>query len=143
MRKASTRQSNLQLGSYRKSISVACVHATRMLNVSGTRPNHPIDGNALLLPYPLPRPPKIINPSETPGLKRAAPDEDDEDIEIAEPPSKRMKMNGTSAASALPASVTVPVTPSKKRKLDEDGILLLESKDEVLEDDAVEVIELD
>ena len=97
-----------------------------------------------MLPYPLPRPPKILKPTETPGLKRAAPDEADDDIEISEPPAKRAKTNGTDVASALPASVTVPVTPRKKRKLDEDGILLLESKDERVEDDdEVEVIELD
>ena len=88
-----------------------------------------------MLPYPLPLPPKLTK-LETLTLKRAAPD-DDGDIEMTEPPSKRVRTNGDGP------SVTVPVSPSKKRKLDEDGILLLESKDEKLEDDAVEVIELD
>ncbi|GJE92396.1 ubiquitin-activating enzyme E1-like protein [Phanerochaete sordida] len=120
-------------------------YATIQVAIGQLPPNHPIDGNALMLPYPLPRPPRIVKPKETPGLKRAAPDEDDDDdIVIEEPPAKRMRPNPVDASNALPASVTVPVTPSKKRKLDEDGILLLETKDEVIEDDdAVEVIELD
>lgn len=98
-----------------------------------------------MLPYPLPRPSRTVKPKETPSLKRAAPDNGDEDdIMVEEPPAKKPRMSPTHTASTLPASVAVPVTPSKKRKLDEDGILLLESKDEMVEDDdAVEVIELD
>lgn len=88
-----------------------------------------------MLPYPLPLPPKLGKPA-TPSLKRSAPD-DDGDIEMTEPPNKRARTNGDGP------SVAVPVSPSKKRKLDEDGILLLETKDEQLDDDAVEVIELD
>ncbi|EKM53222.1 uncharacterized protein PHACADRAFT_175614 [Phanerochaete carnosa HHB-10118-sp] len=120
-------------------------YATIQVAIGQLPPNHPIDGNTLMLPYPLPRPPRIVKPTETPGLKRAAPDDEEEDDIIVDvPPAKRMRTNPTDTANTLPASVTVPVTPSKKRKLDEDGILLLESKDEVVEDDdAVEVIELD
>ena len=89
-----------------------------------------------MLPYPLPLPPKTVKIPTTPSLKRSAPD-DDGDIEMTEPPAKRVRSNGDAP------SVAAPVSPSKKRKLDEDGILLLESKDEKLDDDAVEVIELD
>ena len=89
-----------------------------------------------MLPYPLPLPPKLVKAPPA-SLKRSAPD-DDGDIEMSDqPPNKRARTNGDAP------SVVDPVSPRKKRKLDEDGILLLESKDEKLDDDAVEVIELD
>ena len=63
--------------------------------------------------------------------KRSAPD----DEVVEQPPAKRVR----TAASIVPST---PVTPSKKSKLDEDGILLLETADEKVEAD-VDVIEID
>ncbi|OCH85042.1 hypothetical protein OBBRIDRAFT_785397 [Obba rivulosa] len=113
--------------------------------------NHPVDGPALILPAPLPKPPRKPKPStptsapvEPPtSVKRPAPDDDDDIVPLAKRPrtnddivslAKRSRTNGDLDKSDL-------VTPSKKRKLDEDGLLLLETADETLED--VEVIEIE
>ena len=90
-----------------------------------------------MLPKPLPMPPKVAKESEATAQKRAAPDDDDEVVE--EPPAKRPRTNGAGSVS-LP---NVPFSPSKKRKLDEDGILLLETADEKVDGNTVDVIEID
>lgn len=78
-----------------------------------------------MLPYPLPLPPKLVKQPES--LKRPAPEED----EVMEPPAKRVRTNGV-----LP---DVLASPSKKRKLEEDGIIMLETANEALEDDIIEL----
>lgn len=100
------------------------------------RPNHPVDGPALILPSPLPKPgkkekprpatPTPIPPSST--KKRPAPD----DVPDGEEPSaKRAK---TSAVS---------FTPSKKRKLEEDGLIVLYDAEETIEEADPDIIEID
>jgi len=93
-------------------------------------PNHPADGPALILPSPLPTPtrkPKLAMPSTPPptGTKRSAPDDDE-----LEPAAKRIKTNG-----AVP--VPLPFTPSKKKRLEDDGLIMLDALDEPLEDDVI------
>lgn len=100
-------------------------YGTIQVAIGVLSPNHPIDGNALMLPYPLPLPPKLVKQPES--LKRPAPEED----EIMEPPAKRVRTNGI-----LP---DVLASPSKKRKLEEDGIVMLETANEALEDDVIEL----
>ena len=93
----------------------------------GHTPNEP----HLILPDPLPVPPKKVKPStpapETPptSLKRSAPDDDGIE-EITPPAAKR-------------ARTDVLASPSKKRRLEEDGLLLLESKDDKIEDEVIMV----
>jgi ubiquitin-like 1-activating enzyme E1 B len=85
-----------------------------------------------VLPDPLPLPPKVVKAPEISAQKRAAPD----DEEVAEePPVKRARTNGFTMSNVL-------VSPSKKRKLDEDGILLLEAPNEKV-DVNIDVIEID
>ncbi|KAA1477921.1 hypothetical protein DENSPDRAFT_809164 [Dentipellis sp. KUC8613] len=99
-------------------------------------PNHSIDAPAYILPSPLPKPAKKVKrpppaPSTPPppasgSLKRSAPVDDDI---VEQPPAKRTKTvetNGTAAS----------YSPSKKRKLDEDGLVMLE-QDEKMDDDVI------
>ncbi|KAJ7510269.1 hypothetical protein B0H11DRAFT_1181473 [Mycena galericulata] len=102
--------------------------------------DHPADAPPFILPDPLPRPPRKVKAPppmpETPirvPLKRAfAPDEvggaGDDDIIDLEPTPKRPRLAETEIKS-----------PSKKRKLEEDGLILMESKDDVLDDDVIEI----
>ena len=95
----------------------------------GSRPNHSAD-DQLILPRPLPQPPKLAKPEEPTAHKRAAPD----DEVIEEPPAKRVRMNGSTPSGTQ-------LSPSKKHKLDEDGILLLDSADGKADD--IDIIEID
>jgi ubiquitin-like 1-activating enzyme E1 B len=85
------------------------------------RPNHPVDDPAMILPDPLPEPakrPKLVisQPSSRPSTplrvqKRPAPDNVDE-----VQPAKR-------------ARIAIPLhnhSPSKSRRLEEDGLILLD-----------------
>ncbi|KZP05062.1 hypothetical protein FIBSPDRAFT_967619 [Athelia psychrophila] len=101
-------------------------------------PNHPVDAPAFILPSPLPLPPRKERRATPPppcdpatSKKRNAPD-DDEIIEV-EPSSKRAKTNGNGpSAPAL-------TSPSKKRRLEEDGLLLMDSITDQLRDDVIEI----
>ena len=101
-----------------------------MTCIDSRRPHHPADGPALILQSTLPVPPrkpKPVAPSTPPqkGTKRSAPDDDD-----VEPLAKRQKTNG---AAPLPP----PFTPSKKKRLEDDGLIMLDNPDETLEDDVI------
>ncbi|KAI0353339.1 hypothetical protein OH77DRAFT_1407125 [Trametes cingulata] len=117
--------------------------ATIQVAIGALPPNHPSDGPALILPSPLPKPPRREKPRPaTPppapppvlaGKKRAAPD-DDEIQEVEEPSAKRARTAADVGG--------VPFTPSKKRRLEEDGLIMLESAEEKIEEDP-DVIEID
>ncbi|KAG2142954.1 hypothetical protein DEU56DRAFT_979414 [Suillus clintonianus] len=98
-------------------------------------PNHPSDGPAYILPSPLPSPPRLekqrSTPPPAPSRKRSAPDD-----EIAEvgPFAKRAKTDTNGATSILDIA-----SPSKRRRLEEDGLLMLSSKDDKIEDDVIEI----
>ncbi|KAJ7768457.1 hypothetical protein B0H16DRAFT_317374 [Mycena metata] len=99
---------------------------------------HPADAQPFILPNPLPRPPrkvKIAPPApETPlrvSLKRPAPGEEGDDIIDLEPTPKRQRVRGNGHGDEAIKS------PSKKRKLDEDGLILMEGKDDLLDDDII------
>ena len=98
--------------------------------IDAHRPEHPADEPALILPSTLPVPPrkpKPVVPSTPPptGTKRSAPDDD-----VVEPSAKRQKTNG-----AAPAPT--PFTPSKKKRLEDDGLIMLDNPHEALEDDVI------
>ncbi|KAI0317545.1 hypothetical protein OF83DRAFT_1283338 [Amylostereum chailletii] len=99
------------------------------LAIAPLPPNHPVDGPSMILPSPLPhpakKPPKPKPVPETPprvSLKRSAPDDDE--VELAEGPAKRLKTSG-------------PGSPNKRRKLEADGLVMLEKQDEEMEDDII------
>ncbi|CAL1710842.1 unnamed protein product [Somion occarium] len=111
-------------------------YETVQVGISALPPNHPIDKPAFILPDPLPSPPKKVKPApaapSTPppapvsSKKRPAPD--DEGV----PSAKRLRTTATAPA---------PFTPSKKKRLEDDGLILLETPDEAIDDDAVIVID--
>ncbi|KAJ7694800.1 hypothetical protein B0H17DRAFT_931436 [Mycena rosella] len=99
--------------------------------------DHPADAPPFILPDPLPRPPRRVKAPlpapETPPplpLKRRAPDDEggDDDIIDLEPTPKRPKLKAADEGIK---------SPSKKRRLDEDGLILMEGKDDVLDDDII------
>ncbi|KAJ7248243.1 hypothetical protein B0H12DRAFT_723269 [Mycena haematopus] len=101
--------------------------------------DHPANAPPFILPDSLPRPPRKVKvPPPMPvtpvrlSLKRGAPDDDggDEIIDL-EPTPKRPRLK-TGADEVIKS-------PSKKRKLDEDGLILMETKDDKLEDDVIEI----
>ncbi len=105
------------------------------------RPNHPYDAPAIILPSPLPQPPRKVKPrAPTPttpvsSKKRPAPD----DIEEIDPSvAKRAK---TATGNAIGKNA-VPFTPSKKPRLEEDGLIMLDRAEEKIEEDP-DVIEID
>lgn len=69
-----------------------------------------------------------------PSRKRTAPDDDDI-AEIELPVAKRSRTNGA-------PSTALPESPSKKRKLEEDGWVLLNSVNDKIDKDD-DVIEID
>ncbi|KAI0056334.1 hypothetical protein BV25DRAFT_1872803 [Artomyces pyxidatus] len=108
-------------------------YETISLAIALLPPNHPIDGPSFILPAPLPKPAKKTKaapprPSTPPAsLKRPAPADDD----IVEQPAKRSR-TGVAVDNAM-------YSPSKKRRLEDDGLVLLESRDEKMEDDIIEI----
>ncbi|KAL0959328.1 hypothetical protein HGRIS_014589 [Hohenbuehelia grisea] len=111
-------------------------------------PNHPIDAPPFILPDPLPKParkatpPPPATPPPAAGLKRSAP-HDDDGIEEVEPSAKRTKTaTDTETPSAPSNPFAAPLSsPSKRRRLEEDGLVLMEDKHDKLEDE--DVIEID
>ena len=100
------------------------------------RPDHPADAPPFVLPSPLPQPPRKVKPMAplpvTPrrtSVKRSAPVDDDDILEF-EPSAKRVKPT---------VQADVISSPSKKRRLEEDGLILMEGANDKLEDDVIEI----
>ncbi|KAG6333441.1 hypothetical protein ID866_5643 [Astraeus odoratus] len=97
--------------------------------------NHPANGPSLVLPSPLPKPPytpHFSTPTSAPSRKRSAPDDDDDGIVELGPLTKRPKTNGTGSTSELGS-------PSKKRRLEEDGLVMLSNATDKMDDDVIEI----
>ena len=85
----------------------------------------------MILPTTLPKPPFTLRPSTpsvAPSRKRSAPDDDIAEVDA--PSAKRIKTDGATVGS-----------PSKRKRLEEEGLVLLESATDRMED--VDVIEID
>ena len=105
-------------------------------NLSRIRPDYPVDGLAMILPSPLPEPskrakpviPQASSPPSTPlrGQKRPAPDSMDEAQS-----TKRAR-----TATSLPNH-----SPSASRRLEEDGLILLDRNGPMDQDVDIVVIE--
>jgi ubiquitin-like 1-activating enzyme E1 B len=103
------------------------------------RKNYPRDAPPFILPSPLPKPSKLkMAPQqpETPprvNLKRGLRVDDDEIIDLAPTPKRpRVNTNVNGAPSVGPS-------PSKKRRLEEDGLILMEGANDQLADDIIEI----
>lgn len=93
------------------------------------RPNHPAGEQPFILPDPLPDPPRQDRRSTppSPSTPRKRP------LDAAEgelPPKKRVK------GDMAPASILS--SPSKKRRLEEDGLLILEDPTENIDADVTD-----
>lgn len=104
------------------------------------RHNYPKDAPPFILPSPLPKPtkkPKIAPPPpETPprvNLKRGLPVDDGEIIDLI-PTPKRPRVNPN-----VNGTRSVGPSPSKQRKLEEDGLVLMEGANDELGDDIIEI----
>ncbi|KAH9896598.1 hypothetical protein C8Q73DRAFT_416350 [Cubamyces lactineus] len=117
-------------------------YATIQVAIGILPPDHPADGSTLILPSPLPTPPRrekprIATPTPPPpppvtaGKKRAAPDDDIEEVDA--PSAKRARTMGGQT----------PITPSKKRRLEEDGLIMLDNANETIEEEDPDVIVID
>ncbi|PIL27288.1 hypothetical protein GSI_10435 [Ganoderma sinense ZZ0214-1] len=117
-------------------------YATIQVAIGVLPPNHPVDAPAFILPSPLPQPPRKEKPRPatpappTPPVSKKRPAPDDDIQELEGPSAKRARVDGVEATGAL------PFTPSKKRRLEEDGLILLDSAEEKIEEDP-DVIEID
>ena len=104
------------------------------------RKNYPRDAPPFILPSPLPKPSKKLKtappPPETPprvNLKRGLRVDDDEIIDLA-PTPKRPRVN--TSVNSVPR---VGSSQSKKRRLEEDGLVLMEGANDQLADDVIEI----
>ncbi|KAI0262614.1 hypothetical protein BC834DRAFT_890957 [Gloeopeniophorella convolvens] len=100
---------------------------TITLAICNLPPDHPADGPAMILPDPLPQPAQkakpIVTPSSAPSTPQRAPKRPAPDSADGEQPAKRPRTD-------IPG-----VSPSKSRKLEEDGLILLDG--EPMEEDIV------
>jgi len=110
--------------------------------LSNLPPNHSIDAPPFILPSPLPQPPlkkvKLPPPVETPprpSLKRSLPTEDENGAIDFEPTPKRARTKTKIDTQTIGETAS----PSKRRKLEEDGFLLVEGASDVLDDDVIEI----
>ncbi|KAF8650727.1 hypothetical protein AX16_005100 [Volvariella volvacea WC 439] len=109
--------------------------ATISVSITDLPPNHPIDAPPFILPSPVPKPPAKVKPAvrepspPRPAVKRAHPD--DEITEI-EPAAKRVRQSGADDDLA---------SPSKKRRLEEDGLVMMGDANDMLEDEDVIIID--
>ncbi|TFK24020.1 hypothetical protein FA15DRAFT_669985 [Coprinopsis marcescibilis] len=113
-------------------------------------PNHPSDAPALILPSVVPKPGKKVKPPppspETPKKdtgKRALPVEDENGIIDLAPTPKKPKYNVGARANGGSSTNSVVLlgkrkaedepSPSKKRKLEEDGLVVMDGKEDDVE----------
>ncbi|KAF8627719.1 hypothetical protein AX15_004277 [Amanita polypyramis BW_CC] len=111
--------------------------------------NHPIHAPPYILPSPLPKPSKKVKrppPVETPprkSLKRPLPIEDDHGVIELEPTPKRARtktnLNSRNSGESLEKGSLPTGSPSKRRRLDEDGFLLIDGKNDMMEDEIIEI----
>ncbi|KAG6861181.1 hypothetical protein C0995_002988 [Termitomyces sp. Mi166 len=109
---------------------------TITIGLSVLPPNHPIDAPPYVLPSPLPQPtkkqklPSAEPSSATPqhiSKKRSLPIDMESDIIDLAPTPKRLKPNPNGAAKGQES-------PSKRRKLEEEGVILVDGPGELVDD---------
>jgi len=109
------------------------------MTVFTSRPNHPADASPFILPSPLPRPSrkeKIVPIPETPerkSAKRPLPVELEDGVLDLAPTPKKPKVNGHGATSNGKRKFEDAPSPSKRRRLEADGLVEMDGPDEVLD----------
>ena len=108
-------------------------------------PNHPITEPPFILPSPLPRPVPKVKPLPAPmtpprtSTKRPLPLELADGVLDLDPTPKKPKLAAGVAAGKNKRSFEDNPSPSKRRRLEDDGLVLMDGPDEVL--DSGDVIE--
>ena len=111
-------------------MSVRCSEFLQKTKCLHHRPNHPVEESSYILPNPLPIAPKRAKPPalppSTPARKRPL------DLEAEDMPPKKRTKNGAISDANL-------TSPSKKRRLEEDGLLIVDDPTEDINvEDAIE-----
>ncbi|KXN89035.1 Ubiquitin-activating enzyme E1-like protein [Leucoagaricus sp. SymC.cos] len=119
--------------------------ATIAVNLCSLPPNHPIDAPPFILPDPLPQPPirtkpkAPVEPSTPPRPMQENPQDENGIIEI-DPTPRRPSRPLTTAATRVNRKrehSVVQQSPSKKRRLDEDGLVVLDGANDEMMDDVI------
>jgi ubiquitin-like 1-activating enzyme E1 B len=124
-----------RIGSF--AVSSLSVSIDLELNRSLGSPNHPISDAPFILPSPLPRPVPKVKPPPAPvtpprtSTKRPLPLELADGVLDLDPTPKKRKFEDHPS-------------PSKRRRLEDEGLVLMDGPDEVLDTgDVMEVLEED
>ena len=109
-------------------------------------PNHPITEAPFMLPSPLPRPVPKVKPLPAPvtpprtSTKRPLPLELADGVLDLDPTPKRPKLAAGVVAGKSKRKLEDNPSPSKRRRLEDEGLVLMDGPDEVL--DTGEVLEV-
>lgn len=127
------------------------VKLTKPCFLGGSSPNHPIDAAPFILPDPLPKPPRRIKPAAavvvatptTPPPRSVKEKfEEDENGVIEIDPTPRRPSRSTTVSNGPKLSrkrehSIVQHSPSKKRRLAEDGLVMLDDANDQMMDDVI------
>jgi len=124
--------------------------STISLGLGVLPPNHPITEAPFILPSPLPRPdPKVklppapVTPPRT-STKRPLPLELADGVLDLDPTPKKPKLTARVVAGESKRKFEDNPSPSKRRRLEDEGLVLMDGPDEVLDTgDVMEVSERD
>lgn len=133
-----------RIGSF--AVSSLSVSIVLELNRSLGSPNHPITEAPFILPSPLPRPvPKVklppapVTPPRT-STKRPLPLELADGVLDLDPTPKKPKLAAGFVGGESKRKLEDIPSPSKRRRLEDEGLVLMDGPDEVLDTgDVVEV----
>ena len=137
-----------RIGSF--AVSSLLVSAVFELNPTSGSPNHPVTEAPFILPSPLPRPvprvklpPAPVTPPRT-STKRPLPLELADGVLDLDPTPKKPKLAVGAVAGESKRKLEDNPSPSKRRRLEDEGLVLMDGPDEVLDaGDVMEVSERD
>ncbi|KAF9067624.1 hypothetical protein BDP27DRAFT_1328434 [Rhodocollybia butyracea] len=146
---------NVSRGNFLSIVDEEGEWSTITVAIGGLPLIHPPSGPSFILPNPLPtpskkkKPPAPASPISPPAsLKRSAPDADDDDIVVldfepsanGQPPAKKQKL-GTPEPVKSSGKTKVKdseiSSPSKRRRLENDGLIMMEGVNDRLDDDII------
>jgi ubiquitin-like 1-activating enzyme E1 B len=137
-----------RIGSF--AVSSLSVSIDLELNRSLGSPNHPISDAPFILPSPLPRPVPKVKPPPAPvtpprtSTKRPLPLELADGVLDLDPTPKKPKLAAGVVAGISKRKFEDHPSPSKRRRLEDEGLVLMDGPDEVLDTgDVMEVLEED
>lgn len=120
------------------------------LNFSFCSPNHPITEAPFILPSPLPRPVPKVKPPPAPvtpprtSTKRPLPLELADGVLDLDPTPKKPKLAAGVVGGKNKRKLEDTPSPSKRRRLEDEGLVVMDGPDEVLDSgDVMEISEAD